>query len=113
MQSLCGDAVWVVPHEHVGEVGSIVDALLRLLAVAVALEGLHHGLEAGLVEVGEGEPVPCVESDLVRGGGQERVGHVLHHVTCWVLETKVMCLCPGWLCCLPGNTVNVSATGGT
>lgn len=81
LQPLSGDAVRIVPHEHVGEVCSVMNTLLRLLAIVIPFEGLYDSLEAGLMEISKGEPVPCVEPDLVRGGWQEGVGHVLHHVT--------------------------------
>ena len=76
------DALGVVAHEHVGKVGAVVDALCgRLCARGVFREGFDDGGKVGLVEVGKGEPLAGVEADLVRGGGEVVVGHVLHHVS--------------------------------
>lgn len=78
--SLGGDSLRVVPEEHVCEVGAVVDALLGRLTDVVAGKGLGDGLEAGLVEVGEGEAITSVQADLVGGGGQIGVRDVLHDV---------------------------------
>lgn len=71
LHTLCGDTFRVVSQEHVGEVCSVVNALLRLLTSIVSRQWLEHGLEARLVEVGEGESLAGVQANLVRRGWQE------------------------------------------
>lgn len=48
------------------ETYSVVDSLFRLLSDVVARQRLHHGLEAGLMEVRESKAVRGVQTDLVR-----------------------------------------------
>jgi len=65
LHTVGSDSLRVVAHKHVGEVAAVVDALSGLLTGLEARKGLHDGGEVGLVEVGEGEALAGVESDLV------------------------------------------------
>lgn len=84
-QPLGGDAIWIVAHEHVGEVGTVMDALLGLLrggphATATLVDRLDDSLERRLMEVSHNETLASVESHLVRRRGQVVVRQVLHHI---------------------------------
>lgn len=95
-QTLGGDTVGVVAHEHVGEVRTIVHPLTLgrccpvlngrycrggfRVALAVFLEGLHDGPKVWLMEVRDRVTLTVVQADLVRGRLEEGVGEVLHHV---------------------------------
>lgn len=72
--------VRIIPQKHIREMRPIVDPLPGLLTRVVPGQRPEDGAEVGLVEVGKGEALAGVEADLVRGGGEGRVGEVLEHV---------------------------------
>ena len=77
-----GYALGIVPHEHIGEVGAIVDtwSITRAYVVIIA-QWLDNRIEVGLVEVGKSIALASIEANFVGGGSEVISCQVLHHVS--------------------------------
>jgi hypothetical protein len=74
---LRSDTLWVIAHEHVGEMGTVMDAFIHS---TVLWQRLNDGGEIGFVEVGKGVALASIQADFVGRRWKEVVGHVLHHI---------------------------------